>query len=366
VKDLPAMLRPGDVGQLILRLLPSARVYFETMTGVVQPTAGRGRRVWVVSRGLCRFYSVSHLPEASRSRQLAALTLEIKSLSPFAETGSHIHFGARTAGIWLWDMRATRDAASAIGVDIAGCRVLPETALEPPGEDGVRIAATLDGVEGQCWHDNALVASRWWADAPDSRSWLLFQRGASVSLDRLETTVPPPVHLPWLPSPWTTARGPRSLGLSQIDLRVAAAAAAALILVAYGYVGAEWLRAAVNVRAVEHEIAARSQEIEPTLAARTQALDNLAAIRLLQKLDDFPSQLSLMAAVAEALPRNNTRLTAWTYDRGQLELDIAAGQPVDVADLVRSLEHIEHLTGVAAERTGSNNTLRLRATIKPL
>jgi hypothetical protein len=361
------MPSPGYARELLARFLPAARIFLETQRGVVQPTGGYGRRrVWVVSRGLCRFYSMAQLPDASRSSQLAALSLEIKRLSPFAETGSHLHFGAGATGAWLWDMQATKAAAGAIGIDIANCLVVPETALTPPGPPGIRVVAALDGVEGQYWNDTTLVASRWWPEIPDTRSWLLFQRGAAVPPDRIATEIPAPVSMPWLRAPWTKARPRPLLALSQIDLRVAAAATAALILVAYGYVGAEWLRITANVHGVEREIAARSEAIEPILTARAQALDNLAAIHLLQNLNQFPSQLSLMAAVAEALPRNNTRLTAWTYDRGQLGLDIAAAQPIDVADLVRALEHIDHFTGVAAERTDSGNTLRLRATIKPL
>ena len=66
------------------------------------------------------------------------------------------------------------------------------------------------------------------------------------------------------------------------------------------------------------------------------------------------------------LPTDHAHLTAWIFDRGQLELDIASDRPLDVAGLVRSLENLDHFKSVAAERTGTDNSLRLRVTIEPL
>jgi hypothetical protein len=359
-------MRPGEIAAVISRLLPAARVYVETRNGTVEPMGGRGRRIWVVSRSLCRFYSVALLPGAPRAGQLEALALEIKRFSPFDETGSHFHLGVGFAGIWLWDARATRTAADAVGLDISKLRVLPEPALVAPGDDEVRLVASADGVEAQRWSGRSLTASRWWADLPDDRSWLLFQRGASVPPDQVLLSVPSPIRMPWLQTAWTSTRGTPSFDLSQIDLRMAVAATAAFIIVAYGYVGAEWLHAAVSAGAVANEVAERAQAIEPILTARTRALENLSAIRTLRGLERFPSQLALMAAVAEALPHDKTKLTAWTFDRGQLEIDIAAPKPLDVVELVRSLERLDHFKSVAAERTGSGNTLRLRVAIEPL
>jgi len=154
--------------------------------------------------------------------------------------------------------------------------------------------------------------------------------------------------------------------LARVDIRLVAAAVAAAAMILYGYQGAQWLRVAREVAGVSDEIARRSQAIEPLLEARTRALDSQSAIRLLHDLDRFPTQLALMARVAEVLPPERTRLTAWVYDRGQLELGIAADQPLDVVKLVRSLEGIDHFKSVAAERTGAGNSLRLRVTLDPL
>jgi hypothetical protein len=319
-----------------------------------------------VARSRCRFFNVKLLAGAARGPQFDALALEVRRLSPFAETGWHLDLGRDHAAIWLWDQGATRAAAAAVGVDIARMRVVPEPAMLPPGDDGVRLIETVDGVEGQHWLAGHLTASRWWSGLPSDRDWLMFQRGAALPPDRLGRETPPPFRLPWLVRPWTTTRRAGSLDLARIDLRLVAASVAAAAMIAYGYQGAEWWRVSRAAAGVADEVAQRSQAIEPLLEARSRALDNQSAIGLLHQFDRFPTQLSLMARVAEALPGTHTTLTAWVYDRGQLELGIAADQPIDVVKLVRALEGLDHFKSVAAERTGINNSLRLRVTLAPL
>lgn len=361
----PRPRAPG-FGALVARVALPPRLYLQSETGVQLPTPGRGRRYWVVARGLCRFYRVPLVADASRARQADAVALEVKRLSPFAETGSHVHFGRDFAAIWLWDQSAARAAAASVGIDLSRTRIVPEPAMQPNAAEGARLTLSLDGVEGQNWADGGLVASRWWRHVPDDRSWVLFQRGASIGPGRLSATPPEPVRPAWLPRPWTTTRPAGRFGIAQLDMRLATAGIAAAIALIFGYQGAEYLHIARNVSTLSSEIESRSNALEPVLAARAHALDNLAAIRRLHELDRYPSQLTLMARIAEKLPGPGSRLTAWLYDRGQLELTIAADQPLDVVKLVRSLESVEHFKGVAAEATGTNNTLRLRVTIEPL
>lgn len=356
----------NEIVALATRLAPPPRLFFETKSGVEEPPPGRGRRYWIVARSLCRMFRVPLLPAASRARQLDALALEVKRLSAFENPGSHFHITADFAIVWLWDQDLTRRAAAAIGADIAGLRIVPEPAMQPPDTDGVRLVEMLDGVEAQYWAEGALAASRWWPEPPGPHAWLMFQRGAGLPPDRLMTTVPPAVRLPWLQRPWTTTRRPGAFDLGRADARVVVGSLTAAMLLAYGYQGAQLLRVDHDVAALADEIATRSQAIEPLLQARGQALEDQSAIRVLHDLDRYPSQLALMARVAEVLPPDGGKLTAWIYDRGQLELGITASRPVDVVKLVRSLEGLDHFKSVAAERTGTDNSLRLHVTLDPL
>jgi hypothetical protein len=303
------------------------------------------------------------LNNADAASQREALALEIKRLSPFAETGSWLHLAAGFASIWLWDQAATRTAGALVGIDIARVRVVPEPALRPPIDTGVRLIEGADGYEGQYWSDGGVSASRWWPECPDERAWLFFQRGASIEPEAMSFTVPAALQLNWIERPWTRARSSGSFDLSRLDMRLVAAAGVMAIVVAYGYQGASYLHARTAVAAQEREIATRANAIEPILTARTQALGNLAAIEALRSLNPLPSQLALMARVAEILPAQGAHLDDWLYDRGRLELSIASAKPLDIVGLVRSLEASGAFKDVAAERTGNNNTLRLHARV---
>jgi len=349
---------------LMSRLASQPRMYLQRAGGIEEPVVARGRRYWAVSRSLCRFFKIPLLADASTGRQLEALRLQIERLSPFAETGSHFHFGENFINLWLWDSQVVGDAANEIGVDLRRASVLPESALQPPGE-GLRMIECLDGVEGQCWDRGSLVASRWWPTPPDSRSWVLFQRGAAVGPDRLTTDPPAAAALPWLARPWTNSRTDGWGGVVNIDMRFAAAAIAVLLVIGYAYLGAEWLRIISDRRSVERQIAAHSAEAAPATEARITALENAAAIRRLHQLDPYPSQLALMARVAEILPKNETHLTEWSYDRGQLEMTVGADHPLDSVFFVRALERVDRFTGVSVERAGGDNSLRIRLSVAP-
>lgn len=342
---------------------PNPRLYLHRLGEVDEPSAKHGHRYWVLSRGLCRFFKVPLLVNVPPARQLEMLKLQVERESPFAETGCHFHFGEDAIAAWLWDARVVGDAADAIGVDPRRVPAIPETAMQPPG-DGVRLVECLNGVEGQSWHRGCLVASRWWPAMPDDRGWVLFQRGASVPPDRIAAGPPALTALPWLRRPWTDSPAVGWNGIASIDLRLIAAGIGILFLAGYSYLGAEWLRVSWSISALEGQIAAHSADIAPITRARSAAIDDVTAVRRLNDLDPYPSQLKLMALVASILPKNETRLTQWSYDHGQLEFSVAADQPLDATFFVRTLERLDQFDGVSAERAGGDNSLRIRLAIK--
>jgi len=350
---------------ILARLSAPPRLYLQKTNGVQEPTGRRGRRYWVISRGLCRFFKVPLLPDAAASRQLDALALQVKRLSPFAETGSHHHFGAEFVSLWVWDQQAVRHAAEAVGVDVARLSVLPETALLPPAAEGVRLVGTIEGVEAQSWRGGGLSASRWWSSLPDARAWTLFQRGASIIPEHISPALPRVMRFDWLDRPWTHGRGASSFDIGQVDLRLVAALLAAMMLIAYGYLGAEWLRLARAMSSVSAETVAASSASKPVRRARAAALENEAAIRALQDLERYPGQLALFARVTEILPKNETHLTEWTWEHGQLEMTVAADHPLDALYFVQSLQKIDGFKNVAAERAGGDNSLRIRLSVEP-
>jgi hypothetical protein len=353
-----------ELSHLRSLLAPTPRLYLHRLNQVDEPASSHGRRYWVVSRALCRIFKLAPLADASTARQAEALRLQTERLSPFAETGSHFHFAQEAISLWAWDARAVEEAAGAIGVDPRRVTVVPEAAMHPPG-DGIRLIECLDGVEGQWWQNGFLSASRWWPAPPDKSGWILFQRGASIEPDRILTEPPPAVPLPWIARPWTKSANHGLGGITGLDPQLAAAVAAVVLLIGYGYIGAEWSRLAFDISAVERKIAAASTAIAPVTEARSTALTNQAAVSRLRELDPYPSQLALMARLATILPKNETHFTEWSYDRGQLEVTVAAAHPLDATYFVRALDRLGDFKAVSAERASSDNSLRIRLTVEP-
>lgn len=339
------------------------RLYLHSRSGVREPPPGRGRHYWVVARELCRFFRVPLLQGAAVKQQLDALALQTKRLSSFAETGSHYHFGPDFISLWIWDQGLERDAADTVGVDIDRLRVLPETALKPEGDDGVRLVATLDGVEGQSWIDGALAASRLWPAPPDDRAWVMFQRGASVAPDRITAVPPEPMELDWLDRPWTRSRASSQFDLAQVNLPMVAAGIGTAFLIAYAYLGVEWIRVERDIAGVRAQAMARTQAAAPEVEARAKALKTVAEIEALRKLDPYPTQLWVMSHVSDIMPQNDTHFTEWNYDRGKLQISVAAGQRLDAIYFVRALQNNKAFKNVEAERASDDNSLRIRLAV---
>jgi hypothetical protein len=341
------------------------RLYLETRDGVREPVGGRGPRYWVVARELCRFVQVPLLAEATARQQLDALALQIERQSPFRETGHHFHLGTNLISLWLWDQGVALAAAAQVGVELERVRMVPETALLPKGTTGARLVETLTGVEGQSWMNGDLAASRWWPAVPDERSWIMFQRGASLPPEEIRPSVPAPLRLDWLERPWTRMPSLGARGLAGIDMRLVAAAAGVLIVAIYGYLGAEWLRIELDSRTAHTENVSLLKRADPIIDARSTALANEAVIAKLRKLDPLPGQLAIMAHVAEVIPRGEAFFTDWTFDRGQLQVTIASRRRLDAVYYVKSLEAVKGFTNVSAERAGSDFVLRVHLTVAP-
>ena len=66
---------------------------------------------------------------------------------------------------------------------IKATTVIPETVLRTLQiTDTVLLIQCLDGVEGQIWQNNLLVGSRWWAQIPEPKEWINFQRIYSLQV----------------------------------------------------------------------------------------------------------------------------------------------------------------------------------------
>lgn len=330
----------------------------QTRTEVVAPRRKMGRKQWVVSRSLC-FYRLFLLGDIPAAERREALATRIREYSPFQETGRYVAWQDHAAMVWIWDEAARRQMAQTTGM--AGTRVIPEPLLwDRPVTDGLRAVRCLEGVEVQMWKKKVLTVSRWWPDEPSVEAWSRFLLG--LDHDPAEP-FPSAMDLLLRDRPW----GGEPTGGSMVDLRhekryvCLALMAFAFFLIWRTTDMVHLMRAKTTLT---DRIATLNQEVEPLIDARTQALDYRQRAERLLSLASYPSQMELMAAVAQNFPSPSVALLEWHYSRGQLAV-VLRGDNLNPGYFVGVYEESPFFIEVIAERGQNPELLNVRMKVKP-
>jgi hypothetical protein len=292
----------------------------------------------VIARALCHYrsFDLANVPAHKRGE---ALAMQLGQWSPFAEAAHCVVWRGSRAQAWVWDRAAQQEAMREAGVKQAS--VLPESLLRPrPAQDGARLLACLEGVEGQFWRNGALELSRWWPQAPALKEWQYFLRACGLPL----SDPPTPLELP-LGKPWGRPQAAPQSAQRWEPLAVTATAAL-LIAIAAWQLAAIWQwqqgLAEVRARATQFE-----NSVAPVLQARTAALADRQAIEKLQALNADPAPLELFLRVAEKLPPG-VELEHWSYQTGELKFTVVA-QRHDAKLYVETFQALPQFREVKAE-----------------
>jgi hypothetical protein len=336
---------------------PYPHFFLQYRDRIERPATWRGRRYWVLSRPLCAF-RLFRLPDAERGRLKDFVALKVREWAPYSELGFHLHLTQDTARVWAWDGARVRDGMSTMGINAGRLAVRPEGALQARAADGLRLVNCLEGIEGQFWLKGELQASRWWPETPSRAEWLNFQRASGVVVD--SAADPPPAEDPvWRARPWTNSGPGSALGVERHG-RQAFMAGAGVLLAASGYLGGSLAHDTISLSAIEQRLRAAEQRSAPTIAERTRAVANRAFLDSFATLSPYPSQFTLFARVAEKLPPNGSRITAWSYQDGDLHFTVASPVPPDILFYVKTYSSVEGFTDVTADRADSDRSLRIK------
>ena len=341
------------------------RIHRHRRDGVESPTGGAGRRLWLLSRALCRYRVFPLMADPSPSKRLAAIDLKIAEWSPYGDTARLVHEDGRRTGVWIWDRSAVDAQIEAAGLRPDRVTVLPETALQPRGENGLRHVKTFDGSEGQWWVDGLLAASRWWPEPPDEAEWIRFQRAAGVPPESAIDAAGLPQALLELPRPWlsgTTFR-PGASSAQRVMPAYWALAAAYVLLIAL-FIG-QTIGDRLTLGRIDSDVAAATAAAQPRMAERADARSGLDAINRLQALSPYPSQLELFVKIDDIIPRNGTKLTEWSFQAGELEFTVDAPTGVVAPAYVKALQGVAGFTDVSAEHVGGDKVLKVKLKVKP-
>ena len=298
-----------------------------------------GPKVCIIPQSKCSFQRVQ-LKSSGRKALLAARLRARKGVLPNENKikiiRDKIGFGA---GVWSYDTRVGKSD------DHEYSYFAPETLAYETLEKGVRLVKCLEGVEGQIWENNSLVASRWWQTKPMPSQWLSFLRAVDIKDQSMD--IPAVQNIPY--------RSGVSILELDVDHLAVVFAPKKLLLFGCGlwaclflYFGTQHTTHMARALKVEAEIKNTSEETGLILSQRRRALVNLTQARkfealgdealILRGLDSFSQSLVDQGFVLRFVNVKETEFVARIESEGE---GVLSG-----LDLVKRLEASSALTDV--------------------
>lgn len=245
------------------------------------------------------------------------------------------------ANVWTWDRHAIGELTGNPSL-----RVLPEPLARRPIEAGARVVRALSGFDGEIWHNNFCVASRWWPEPPTEMEWDIFQRGAQSRYWPTEPNGTPLFYaLPeveeatwisdrvWVAPTWSERL--RSITPAQLIL-----GAAVLLAAPLAYNVSKIVQLNTQISGLEQEAADRTEAAQPWLQNRRRALAQLNQISQMSALGAPEALIYALMDMEAALVAADANAAAVNYDAPTLEvrLEGRSEDELNVVALVQALE----------------------------
>lgn len=264
--------------------------------------------------------------------------------SRFAEPTALIDLSSRSkestlANVWTWDSHALNELTGNTSL-----RVLPEPLARRPIVSGARIVRALSGFDGEIWHDNFCVASRWWPEPPTEMEWDIFQRGAQSRYWPTEPDGTPLLYsLPqveeaswisdrvWVAPTW----GERLRSITPGQLIIVGCI---LLAAPFAYNASKITQLNAAISGLETEVEDRTQDAQPWLQNRRRALSQLSQITEMSDLGSPEALIYALMDMEAALTAANANASAINYDAPTLEVRLDDNADLNVVSLVQSLE----------------------------
>lgn len=346
------------------RLPAPRRLLLSSRAPLSKPGAALLPAQLVIARGFCRFsrFDLKNIPV---KRRLQALQLQLRQWSPFAQPEFAIVLESDAALVWCWDAAWLSARRAELPAAWQNAEAIPETVLQAPHTDGMRLLTCLDGVEAQYWKQGELHGSRWWPQTPELQDYLGFCREAGSPLPvsaQLPAVQQPVVSIqPWLPVITST-------GLSQSHHRLEQWFYALLFLclvLPYGWYSLREQQLNRGLNQIRSDMAQLTGQANSLVQARETALHAVDEIAARQRLDPYPGQLDLMTAVAEALPSDST-IREWEFQENKLRIVIAGGlETPSRADITKNLIASGYFAEVQNLLARDTKALSFRMTVLP-
>jgi len=321
----------------------------------------------VLTRALCRYnrFDLSRLPAAKRR---AALALQLPQWSPFSDSNYAIVWHEGVASVWCWDNGRVNAEILKHAKTAKSHQIIPETLLRSPLQGGMRLVKCMDGVEGQYWLDSQLIASRWWPERPDESAWLSFQRDCGVPPEQ-QISATALQELPLQRYSW--AKFSNLIG-SQDEIPLVEVMAYSALVLALGlptlYLNVEHyqIKRAISSRA--DELASIKRQASAVFTAREAALEIATRVKSIESIERFPQSLVLMAAVANALPKDSGAFVReWEMTDDRLKILVSSpNSNIIGATYVQALEKAGRFNGIQIITNADPKLMTFSMTILPV
>ncbi len=309
-----------------------------------------GQKIYIVPRAQCAFKRVRLKSDGRQA--LKALEFQIKQEADMAESRIKIVRDPEGQDAGVWTMAPQEGFEG---------RYLPESLAYMPLADGARLVQCSQGVEGQIWKDNVLIASRWWPEAPAQRHWDLFVNGSNIG--DVNYDLPAVSSLSYradIPT-WEVTKPYLMHVFSPQRLAVASAVIGA---VALSFLGAQYVRYSTSHNAITKEVAIVSETAQAVLSQKRRTLRNIKLPLALMPLGDEAQVLTAFYGVSEILKDKDLKLVTATVTDNEIEMSFVGQADILGPDMVTKLEAIPALSNVNLTVDVRNN-LVVKAVLVP-
>jgi hypothetical protein len=293
--------------------------------------------------------------------------MQMRTASPFVNTGSYAHWTNQGVSIWFWD--EDRVSAALLDKNIPkSTPIYPETALSQPMSSGMRLVHCLEGFEGQIWDQHQLLTSRWWDHHPNEEEWLQFWRSASQTAHSYAQEIPKHAkETILLPKSWAHSR-PIAGGftLESLYSREALAVLTLILALPISFYGGQILNDYLSLGDIQQRIIAMEPETKKIEIERKSAEANISKIKKILDLDPYPNPVTLLAKIIQKIETPGLKVIDFRFNRDTINITLLGETQPDPASFVALMETIPDFDQVNTDPGFTKNTLRVTLKVKKL
>ena len=272
-----------------------------------------GQAICLVPRSQCSFRRVELINKGRNAEKAVLLRLKKEALAP----GNFFKIvpdkmGVR-AGAWEFPKKGPS----------SNSRFLPESLAREPIKSGARLVECLEGFEGQIWHEENLVSSRWWPAKPAKKEWLAFLRAVETEVDVVNFELPSIESVPFrrdIPI-WDVSRDRVEQILSPSMLLILGMSILSCFAV---YLSSQIIHYGAEINRHNLKIESVSKETEIVISQRNQALRNMKYTKKFEGLGHKGGVIMALAQITEVIKESDLKLSWVRFIDGNMEVGLAA------------------------------------------